>query len=75
AVAGVAALVRSYYPDLTANQVKNIIIESGVQYSGEVIVPGEDGAKKSFLELSKKGRLLNAYNALLLADRISKSNK
>ena len=72
AVAGVAALIRSYYPELTANQVKNILIESGVRYDGEVIVPGKDGEKMHFAKLSRKGTLLNAYNALVLADKISK---
>lgn len=73
AVAGVAALVRSYYPSLSANQVKNIIIQSGVLFTGDVIVPGTQGEKKNFLELSKEGRLLNAYNALRLADKIVNS--
>jgi subtilisin family serine protease len=29
-VAGVAALIRSYYPKLTASQVKHILMDSGV---------------------------------------------
>jgi len=70
AVAGVAALVRSYYPELSANQVKNILIESGIRFDGEVIVPGENGKKMEFVKLSRKGTLLNAYNALVLADKI-----
>jgi cell wall-associated protease len=39
-VAGVAALVRSYYPKLTVSQVKQIILESGVSYDLDVQVPG-----------------------------------
>lgn len=30
AVAGVAALIRSYYPKLTAAQVKQVIMDSGL---------------------------------------------
>ena len=77
-VAGVAALVRSYYPKLTAKQVKYIIIHSGIKYNGDVIVPGSqtrenpEGTKKPFNEMCVDGRILNAYNALLMADEMSK---
>jgi len=70
-VAGVAALIRSYYPSLTAKQVKYIIIHSGISYNAEVIVPGTQD-KKNFTELSVGGKILNAYNALLMADKMSK---
>ena len=70
-VAGVAALIRSYYPKLTAKQVKYIIIHSGIKYNGDVIVPGSSD-KKPFSELCVDGRILNAYNALLMADKMSK---
>jgi subtilisin family serine protease len=71
-VAGVAALVRSYYPKLTASQVKHIIMESGIPYNGEIKVPGTKGETKPFSELSVNGRILNAYNALIMADKMSK---
>jgi len=72
-VAGVAALIRSYYPSLTASQVKNIIMDSGITYHNEVKVPAERGSKatmKDFDSLSVSGRVLNAYNALVLAEQI-----
>lgn len=72
AVAGVAAMVRSYYPKLTAKQVKYIIINSGIDFNGDVIVPGTNGEKKNFKELSVGGKILNAYNALVMADKMSK---
>jgi len=71
-VAGVAALVRSYYPKLTAKQVKYIIIHSGIKFNGDVIVPGTKDEKKPFNDLCVDGRILNAYNALLMADKMSK---
>ena len=71
-VAGVAALVRSYYPKLTAKQVKYIIIHSGIKFNGDVIVPGTKDEKKPFSEMCIDGRILNAYNALLMADKMSK---
>jgi subtilisin family serine protease len=73
-VAGVAALVRSYYPNLTASQVKHIIMNSGIEFSKEVIKPskrGSDPVKVKFEELSVSGRILNAYNALLMAEKMT----
>ena len=72
-VSGVAALVRSHYPKLTAAQVKQILLDSSVKYNQEVQVPGEkEGTLKPFKELSKSGGVVNAYNALLMAEEISK---
>lgn len=73
-VVGVAALVWSYFPELTALEVKNILMESA-EYFGdyEVLLPGTSDKKVLFKELSKTGGIVNAYNAILLA--IRKSNK
>ncbi len=73
-VSGVAALIRSYYPDLTAPQVKDILMKSGVSYNIDVEIKLEDGTKKMvpFSELSKSGKVVNAYNALLMAGQVSK---
>ena len=74
--AGVAALIRSYYPKLTASQVKHIIMNSGTKINIEVIKPGSvtqenpNGVKVPFSDLSVTGRIVNAYNALKMADRM-----
>lgn len=70
-VAGVAALIRSYYPNLTAAQVKQIIMESGLPLKNDVKV-GEDKHKANFSEVSKTGRIVNAYNAIIMAEQMSK---
>ena len=70
-VAGVATLIRSYYPSLTAVQVKQIIMESGTPLKNQVII-GEDKHKANFTEVSKSGRIVNAYNALVMAELMSK---
>lgn len=67
-VTGVAALIRSYYPMLTASQVKTIIMHGGMKVDHLVIVPGSGLKAADFSNLSVSGRILNAYNALLLAD-------
>ena len=75
-VAGVAALVRSYYPQLSASQVKHIIMNSGTKLDMEVLLPGSksqenpEGKKVKFSELSISGTIVNAYNALVLADKM-----
>ena len=70
--AGVAALIRSYYPDLTASQVKHILMDSGTTINTTVQVGGPKGDKKPFTALSKSGKIVNAYTALQMAAKISK---
>jgi subtilisin family serine protease len=67
-VAGVATLIRSYYPKLTAVQVKQIIMESVVKYDGNVVYK-KNGARReaSFSTLSISGGVVNAAKALELA--------
>lgn len=72
-VAGIAALIRSYYPNLKASQVKDIILNSGLKLSTKVIVGGDPNDVKTFSELSKSGRIVNTYNALILAAEMSKN--
>ena len=73
--AGVAALVRSYYPQLSASQVKHILMNSGLKVNFDVIKPGTKDEKVPFSDLSVSGRVVNAYNALIMADRIVNGKK
>ena len=70
--AGVAALIRSYYPKLSAQQVKHILMDSGIAITTDVIVGGKPADTRSFTTLSKSGKIVNAYNALLMAEKMSK---
>ena len=70
AVAGVVALVRSYYPKLTAAQVKQVVLESGLPLTTKVVVGGDASNVKSFSDLSTSGRIANAYNALIMASKL-----
>ncbi|TYP76994.1 S8 family serine peptidase [Aquimarina intermedia] len=76
-VAGVAGLVKSYYPKLSALEIKKIIMDSGISYNINVEVEQEDGFKKTipFSELSKSGKVVNAYNAILMAEEVSKAKE
>jgi cell wall-associated protease len=75
--AGVAALVRSYYPKLSAKQVKQILMESGTPLPAKVVLgesenPNEKSVPVASTESSRTGKMVNAYNALVLAEKMSK---
>ncbi len=67
---GVAALVWSYYPELTAYELRNILLKSVNVYEGIVATPTEKDKKtpQPFTNLSTTGGVIDAYNAVRLAD-------
>lgn len=67
-VAGVAAIIRANFPSLSAEEVKEIIMQSGDTIPGLVIQPGTD-EKVDFKTLSVSGKRINAYKAYQLAAR------
>ncbi len=71
-VAGVAALIRSYYPTLTAKQVKHIIMDSGIAVNLETALGGNPQDMKPFASLCVTGKIVNAYNALKMAEELAK---
>ena len=73
AVAGIAAIIRGYYPQLSAAQVKQVIMDSGLTTNATVIVGGNTSNTEKFKNLSTSGKMANLYNALILADQISKN--
>jgi cell wall-associated protease len=65
-VTGVAALLRSYFPNLTGAQVKNIITQSAAKPVVASTQPGTE-KKVSMAELCSSGGIVNALNAVMLA--------
>lgn len=66
-VTGVAAMLMAYFPDLTASDVKRILLESSTNYAElEVPRPGS-GEPVPFGELSATGGVVNAYQAVRMA--------
>ncbi|MEJ7778519.1 MAG: S8 family peptidase [Daejeonella sp.] len=71
-VSGLAALIRSYYPQLTAIQVKDIIVNSVTKVEQKVKIKEDGGSSKVPVgQISVSGGIVNAYNALLLAAKSS----
>ena len=66
-VAGVAALVMAYFPDLTAEEVRQILLDSSVRYAGDEVTRPGDGIAVTFDELSATGGIVNAATAVRLA--------
>lgn len=71
-VSGVAALLMAYYPDLTAAQIREIIMESATR-DPELIVsrPGDGDLSIPFAELSTTGGVVNAYEAVRMAEEMA----
>ncbi len=69
-VTGLAALIRSYYPELSAVQVKQILVNSVMVPDSTVenIKPGPQHTPIAFASLSKTGGIVNAYYAVSAAD-------
>jgi subtilisin family serine protease len=73
-VTGLAALIMSYYPNLTAADVKRIILASATRYTAQMVA--KPGAKDGdplvpFGSLSATGGIVNAYSALQMAAKES----
>lgn len=66
-VAGIAALLRSYFPHLSAPEIVEIIKESGITPSKKVKMPGDDQKLVPLSELCSSGKIVNAANAVRLA--------
>ena len=66
---GVAALLMSYYPHLTIIDVKEIIMASSRKFDGLMVAkPGSKDEQVDFSELSVSGGIVNAYEAVKLAE-------
>ena len=71
AVSGVAAIIREYFPKLTAVQVKDILMRSVVKIKQRVPMPGNGDKKVKFTKLCVTGGIINAYKAVQLAKDVA----
>ncbi len=66
-VTGVAALIRSYYPNLTAVQVKSVIEKTVVKPVGKFKKPGKKRKKTKYKKLCTSHGIVNVNEALKAA--------
>ncbi len=73
-VAGVAAVLKSYFPSLTPKQIIKILTKSSnKEYKAKkVIKPGSKDEMVEFGELSKTGGIVNLYEAVKMAQGMVK---
>ena len=75
---GVAALIKAYYPHLTGTQIRNILLETvtsrkDAEVEKGIVVDGKP-TQDLFLfgDLCLSGGIINAYQAVVAADKIAK---
>lgn len=64
AAAGVAAMIRGYFPELKATEVKDVLMKTVVPYKKKVKLPGKKKEKTKLNELCISGGLISANNAV-----------
>lgn len=71
-VAGVAAVLKSYYPTLTPKQIIKILTKSSIKTykNRKVIKPGSKDEMIEFSELSKTAGIVNLYEAVKMAEEM-----
>ncbi len=75
-VAGVAAILMAYYPELSAVQVKDIIMRTAVTRRGDTVSRRlgysiySEREQIPFSSLCIAGGIVNAYEAVKLADQM-----
>lgn len=75
-VTGIAAIIRSYFPQLTARQVKFAIERSAFRLTDSTVLVRQPGSEQmvSLSNLCSAAGLVNAYNAVQLAADLKPEN-
>ena len=79
-VAGVAALVKGYYPECSASELRRLLIQTATSRKGEIVAKGKKSLGNNvqdlflFDDLCLAGGIVNAYNAVVAAERIARQN-
>ncbi len=75
-VSGTAALLMSYYPELSAAQIREAIMSSVKTYPTQMVALPQSGQAQSemveFSELSVSDGVINVFNALQAAQKMSR---
>ena len=69
-VTGVIALIWNYFPELTAEEVKEAVLGSVTSRKGAIVPCPGSGEKIDFADLCRTGGIVNALEAVKLAEKI-----
>ncbi|MDR6561635.1 MULTISPECIES: S8 family peptidase [unclassified Arcicella] len=72
-VSGLAALLISYYPELDYKQIKQIILESSIKLTQLKVARPGSSELIEFGKLSTSGGIVNAYEAVKMAEKIKEN--
>ena len=67
--AGVAGLIKSYFPYITPEQIIDLLMRTGSAINEPVTIPNGD-KKVAMLQLCNSGKIINAYEAVKLAIKL-----
>jgi len=70
-VTGLAALLMSYHPDLSAAEVRSLILDTATRYADQQVTSPATGNVVPFRSLSRTGAVVNAYAALRQAAQMT----
>ena len=70
-VSGIAAILKSYFPNLTAQQLKEVIVSSARQYPGLMVKVKDRSSKELFSNMSRSGGVIDIMNAYKKANEIN----
>lgn len=72
-VAGVAAMLKSYFPTLSMNQIKDVMLKSATSYKGKMQVKPGESDKVDFGTLSVTGAVIDVYAAVKMCMELEQS--
>jgi cell wall-associated protease len=65
AVAGVAAIIRGYFPNLSAEQIREVLMKTVTPYTKKVIIPGEKKKTSTLHKMCISGGFINTEKAVI----------
>ena len=70
-VSGIAAILKAYFPNLTAQQLKEVIVSSARQYPGLMVKIKDRSSKELFSNMSRSGGVIDMMNAYKKANELN----
>ena len=70
-VTGLAALIMAYHPEMSAREVRTLILDSATSYADTTVTLPGGSRTVPFSALSRTGAIVNAYTALQRASRVN----